>query len=81
MKTYESKEITIKQKSIKSISCDQCKKEIKIVGEYGNKEGVDLQIGAGYGSRFDFFLSNCESREYDLCDDCCEKLLNLLEYR
>lgn len=81
MRTYETKEKTIKQTFIKSITCDQCKKEIKLIGGYEHyKAGVDLRISAGFGSRFDSFMDGDE-RVYDICDNCCETLLKSFGFK
>lgn len=77
MKTYETKTQTREFSVLKSIACDRCEKEIEITHKDiwgGCPAGVDLVIGAGYGSRFDFTASENDWR-FDICDDCCEEFL------
>ena len=73
MRTYETKTETREFNVLKSIICDRCEKEIELVLDYCMK-GVDLSIGAGYGSRHDLLASD-HNLNFEICDECCEEFL------
>ena len=77
MKIYERKTETREVSTIKSLSCDRCEKDIKLVKEGMFRDGyrgVSMRIDAGYGSCHDF-VSQELGWDFDICDECCTEIL------
>lgn len=74
MRTHKTHQI--EAQIVDTITCDKCHKLIETVGHPECIKGVSLTFCAGYGSAFDFALSNNSGQEnFDLCDECAEELL------
>ena len=78
----EKIDIKVKQKKIKSITCDICNKTtenpaIQKKPDYNNEfdEYVSFNVNAGYNSKF---LKDGLSLSFDICEECfCKKMLPL----
>ncbi len=80
MKTYKTYQM--EAQAVDTTTCDKCHKLIESVGHPECIKGVGLTIDAGYGSAFDFALSNMSGyAHFDLCDDCAWEILVLLGWK
>jgi len=69
MKNYETKTIEVEEKTLKSITCDSCKKEYNDV--YDTQEFLFINFVGGYGSVF----GDGNEVEGDICQYCVKELL------
>ena len=79
MKKYKEVKEIIKTKKLKKIICNSCgKTETKKDNEHFElmPSITNIKISFGYGSKFD-----TELHEFDLCDECYEKIISKFKYK
>lgn len=71
MKKTQNQKIEIEIEKLLSITCNMCGKTYTYKDGYFEHDITTVNVQFGYGSKFD-----TENWEFDLCDDCLEKIVD-----
>ena len=71
MKTKKTIKKTIEVQEISSISCNVCGKVVQGAASEYMSDITGVEIGFGYGSKFD-----TETWNFDICDACLEQFVS-----
>ena len=76
MKKTQKQKIEIEIEKPLSITCNMCGKSYTYKDEYFAHDITTINVQFGYGSKVDM-----ENWEFDLCDDCLEKIVDKFIYK